>query len=125
MFLGKFGDSDRAARALRLAYDEAAPTLIKPSSEDWGEICLVALPPGEAGEPFHHVARKALTKREIDLAPSTNEILLQREYTRLPLTAVPQSGPLAENAYTQALYANAAPPHTRTDVGEWADIAAD
>jgi eukaryotic-like serine/threonine-protein kinase len=125
MFLGKFGDPDRAARALRLAYDEAAPTLIKPSSEDWGEVCLLALPPGEAGEPFHHVSRKALTKREIDLAPSANEILLQREYTRLPLTAVPQSGPLAENAYTQALYANAAPPHTRTDVGEWAEIAAD
>jgi hypothetical protein len=125
MFLSKFGDADRSARALRLAYDEAAPALIKPGLGDWGETCLLALPPGDKGERFHESARKVITSAELHLAPSSDEILLQREYTRLPLTAVPQSGPLAENAYTQAMYANAAPPHTRTDIGDWAEIGND
>jgi hypothetical protein len=122
MFLAKFGDADKSARALRVAYDDAAPAIVKPSHAERGEVCLLALPPGESGEPFHHVARKALTGRDVTLAASVDEILVHREFTRLPLTDLPQLGPLAENAYTQALYSNQSPPHSRSDVGQWFDV---
>ena len=74
------------------------------------------------GEAIRHIAEKALPAPPSSYFASADEVLLYREYTHVPLSALPQLGPLAEDAYKAAIDAQAASPHTRSDVPAWQDV---
>jgi hypothetical protein len=48
--------------------------------------------------------------------------MVYREYAHVPLTALPQLGPLAEEAYKALLESQATSPHSRSDVPSWQDV---
>jgi serine/threonine protein kinase len=121
MFFARYPEARTATLALKKAYDEAAPPGVSPTLAV-AEACILGVPSLEQSNDFHQIMAHITGEDEIELAVSQDEIVVHREQTRLPLTSVPQSGPLAEDAYTAAQGGGQNPPHSRIDVGQWFDI---
>jgi hypothetical protein len=121
MFFAKYNDAETSVRAVKYIYDRAMPPVQsnRPVSK---EVCIVAVPEGEQNPTFQQVARSALQGRMIDFTTSAEEILVYREWPRVPLITLPQLSPLAEDAYNQMQQASPGSPHTRNDMGRWFDI---
>lgn len=122
MFVEKYRQTSAAVQAVQQAYNEALPSLLRAGAYRGPELCILGVPSGEDGEAFHPVARQALPRVDPVLAVSTDEILIYREYSKLPLSLLPQLGPLAVDAYKQQFGPNLISPHTRSDIPRWADL---
>ncbi len=121
MFFARFGDVDAATVAIKQIHEQAAPP-VRNSRPIAQEICVLALPEGEYQQTFQQIARQALPGKVLDFVPSSDEVLIYREWPRVPLTALPQLSPHAEDAYTQMLSSGQGTPHTRNDIVKWFDI---
>jgi len=121
MFFARFADADTAVRAVKYIHEQAVPpvTTGRPVSK---EICVVAMPDGELNNAFQQVARQALPGKVLDFTTSAEEVLVYREWPQLPLTALPQLGPMAEDAYNQMQQSGQGSAHARGDVGQWSEI---
>jgi serine/threonine protein kinase len=121
MFLNQYPDNDEAAVALGDFFEEAAPEL-PPSVVTSGqegqptELCVLAVPPGSYGERLRSLAADALPDVELQTATGDEDVLVYRECVNLPLTELPQLGPLAMDAYRQMSNAEHFTPHCRCDV---------
>jgi hypothetical protein len=121
MFAARFPDDAAAEQALQWVYEQAAPP-IKLFGPERAETVILGGPDGEAGERFRELAENALPVKPADCVPSDDEIQIYREYAHVPLNALPQLGPLAEEAYNAALDGQGASPHSRCDVATWEDV---
>jgi eukaryotic-like serine/threonine-protein kinase len=121
MFQARFPSKKAAAQAMLSLYEHAAPPL-KLFGPERAETVLVAGPDGEAGESVLKCAQDSLPTPPAAYVTSADEVLVYREYAHVPLTALPQLGPLAEDAYKAAMAAQATSPHTRLDVPTWQDV---
>jgi len=121
MFFGRFPDNDGAMKAVKHIHDQAdSPSKTgRPVSQ---EICALAVPEGEKQEAFEQIARQSLPGKVLDFVPSSEEILVYREWPKFPLSALSQVSPQAEDTYNQLQQTSQGNPHTRTDVREWFDI---
>jgi hypothetical protein len=86
------------------------------------ETVILAGPDGEAAGQFQDLGDAALPNAPAAYVTSPDEVLVYREYAHVPLTALPQLGPLAEEAYKAAGEAQGASPHSRADVPTWQDV---
>jgi serine/threonine protein kinase len=124
MFLEHYRDEEAAAGEIVSYFEEAAPELSSdrlkgnpfPTEPDGAELCVLATPVGEAGNRFQELARQALPGTDLQMANSPDDILLYRERVNLPLAALEQLGPLAQEAYRQMSATEHFTPHTRIDV---------
>jgi serine/threonine protein kinase len=121
MFLQQHPDDAQAAAALADFFDKAAPKLPSPivpplQGEGAAQLCVLAAPAGPAGEHLQALAAQALPDVEWQAASSAEDILLYRERVNLPLSELPQLGPLAQDAYRQMNNAEHFTPHCRCDV---------
>jgi hypothetical protein len=113
MFLAQRGDGPDALKLLAEGYDSAAPAL--KLDRPTREVALLAAPPGPDGDQLRRLAAQACPGAEFRPAPLTDDLMLYREYPRVELTALPQLGPQARDAYESQLAAGAQP-HARADV---------
>ncbi len=100
---------------METAYEEAAPDL----SGRGGEVCLLVVPTGPAGERIRDLARRTLTDVSVIAVVGGDDILFYREAVQLSLDDLEQMGPKGQEAYRLLKAAESFTPHTRTDVSEW------
>jgi eukaryotic-like serine/threonine-protein kinase len=121
MFQARFPDAGAAEKALLALYEHASPPL-KLFGPERAETVLLVGPDGDAGESIRQVAGRALPTPPANYITSADEVLIYREFAHVPLTALPQLGPLAEGAYKAALESQNSNPHSRLDVPTWQDV---
>jgi hypothetical protein len=118
MFLAQHPREDDAEQAIGDYFEEAAPALKGGRTAQQAELCILAAPPGPAGERFRDLARAAMADKELTPAASSADIVFYRE-VQLSLTALEQLGPLAQEAYQQIAAAQHCSPHSRADITDW------
>jgi hypothetical protein len=116
LFLEQNPDAERAEGEVDGYFGEAAPELSPGRTSRLCEVCLLATPPGPAGDKFREVARQAMPETDFQTAPCTDDVIIYREVTHLPLAELEQLGPLGQDAYRQMSSAENFTPHSRTDV---------
>jgi serine/threonine protein kinase len=112
LFFAEHAEEDTAEEAIAAAYEEAAPELVARG----GEVCLLAVPPGPAGERFRDLARRALPDVPLVAVTGGDDLLFYREVTRVALADLGQLGPIAREAYAQLTRREHFTPHSRTDI---------
>jgi serine/threonine protein kinase len=123
MFQAKFGDRGAATQAVQALYDQASPPL-RLFGPERAETVLLGGPGGAAGERLQEVAVRTLPVPPAGYVPSSDEVFVYREYADIPLGALPQLGPVGEDAYNAALDGQGTSPHIRRDVATWQDVDA-
>jgi hypothetical protein len=121
MFYARFSDKTSATQALQTLYDQALPPL-KLFGSERSEIFVLTGPEGETGKDIQKLADRYLPAKPNARVASSDEVAIYREFTHVPLTALPQLGPIAEDAYNAALETQGSSPHCRTDVPAWQDV---
>lgn len=116
MFWEQNPDAEQSADELRSFFDEACPELSNERRGQGSELCVLATPSGPAGDRLRELAGQALSDIEWHSATGDEDILLYRERINLPLSDLPQLGPLAQDAYRQMSAAEHFTPHCRCDV---------
>jgi hypothetical protein len=120
MFLKQHAEEANAVADLAGFFDEAAPQLpasaLSSNARQTAELCVLAAPPGPAGERLRELASQALPEVEWQTAPGDEDIVLYRERANLPLSDLPQLGALAQDAYRQMSAAEHFTPHCRCDI---------
>ena len=79
-------------------------------------FCVLAAPPGPAGDRFRALTQAALPDVEFAPTAGDDDILFYREVSHLPLAELEQLGPAGLDAYRQMSAAEDFTPHTRSDV---------
>lgn len=119
LFFEQHPDDDEAAAELDGFYQEASPEITMARSNHGGpplaEVCVLAVPEDEGGERLRRLFRQAAPDAELHPAASRDDVIIYRERNNVPLTALPQMGAEAHDAYLQMDAANVSP-HTRADV---------
>ncbi len=116
MFLEQHADDGQATEELAGFFDEAAPQLPGERRGDSAELCVLSAPSGPAGERLRGLVAQAVPDIEWQTAAGDEDILLYRERANLPLSELPQLGPLAQDAYRQMSSAEHFTPHCRCDI---------
>lgn len=102
---------------LRAHYAEAAP---KPAQNyEAQETSIVSVPGGDAGESLRNLLHAVVPGAYILTTDRSDEILFFREQGPLCMSHLEQLGTVAEEAYRQAMAADAAGLHTRADIPQW------
>jgi bacterioferritin (cytochrome b1) len=119
LFFEQHPDETEAEEELLGFYQEASPEITMARSNHGGapmaELCVLAAPEDEASGRLRKLMREAIPDREMHVAVTRDDVVIYRERNNIPLTALPQMGAEAHNAYLQMDTANVSP-HTRTDV---------
>jgi eukaryotic-like serine/threonine-protein kinase len=121
MLFTHFGGKHQAAAGLYKAYDEAMPKLVGNGPWSQKAIDVYVGPNGAGGDPIREIAAEILPEGTID-SQTFDEVVIYREFSEVPLVAVPQLGPLWSNAYQAFPDIHQATPHTRLDVTTWTDV---
>jgi serine/threonine protein kinase len=117
LFLDHFHADGEAVDALLTAFDEAAPDLAGlKSGQHRNEICVLAVPAGEAGDRIKALAKQALPDVAWTYCVSLDDILVYREAPQLPICELAQLGPMPQEAYRQMTSIEHFTPHTRIDI---------
>lgn len=124
MFAERFRTPQQAERAIEQAYQEAEPAWA--GSGPWvsSEVAVLACPGGASGEALRELARRAIPIAGLPVADSRDDLTIYREWTAVPLAALPHLGPAAAAAYAAMPDTNQCTPHARLDVTAWLDVDA-
>jgi len=124
MLTQRFGSNAAVAQAVLRAYYEAEPKLV--SGGMWEKNQLAML--GHPDEATEATVANALVQVMPQPPVGVNledEVMLYREYSGVPLSALPQFGPQWATAYQTAPEILQLDPHVRIDVTQWLDIDVD
>lgn len=117
LFLEHYATEEEAVDALLTAFDEAAPDLAGlKSGQHRNELCVLAVPAGEAGDRIKMLAKQALPDVAWTYSVSVDDIVIYREAPQLPISELAQLGPLPQEAYRQMTAIEHFTPHTRIDI---------
>ncbi|MBY0460942.1 MAG: hypothetical protein K2V38_26785, partial [Gemmataceae bacterium] len=124
MFAERFRAAQQAERALEQAYHEAEPAWVGNGPWIGSEVTVVACPDGDAGGSLRELARRAIPVNGLPLADSRDDLTIYREWSTVPLAALPHLGPAAAAAYAEMPETSQCPAHARLDVTVWLDADA-
>jgi hypothetical protein len=99
------------------AFAAAAPVLAAGSKGE--ELSILGAPDGPEESRFRHVARQALPVHHVIPTQCFDEVLIYRERALPDLTALPQFGAPAREAYRQMSAVEHFTPHCRSDIDTW------
>jgi eukaryotic-like serine/threonine-protein kinase len=116
LFLEQNPEPEQAAGEVEGFFTEAAPEMTPAKLSRVSEVCVVAAPPGPAGDQLRDVFRQALPETELHAAAGTDDVVIFRELVNLPLTELEQLGSQGQDAYRQMSSADNFTPHSRIDV---------
>ncbi len=108
------GSGPECLSVLEDAYLGACPSVV-PVSKVKVEATLLAAPDGPDGDRLRALVEDANPGVDFTPAALPDDVLVYREYPRLPIADLPQLGPAGESAYA-AVTATDFPPHARHDV---------
>ncbi len=126
MFAARYPSPSDAQRAMVHAYHDAAPKLL--GSGPWSKsgLTILGAPPETAGDDLRRFADDAFPEDDRTLyADTTDEVIVYREYSYVPLTALAQFGPAWVASYMSAQDTIQCTPHSRTDITEWVGVDSD
>ena len=115
IFLRYVGDEAQAKEMILKGIESAAPKIHSGDPDRDIETLVLAAPASEQGNHVLQLAVAACPKREFIPAPLDDDMLIFREFPRLPMPMLPQLGLLAREAYKQQLGSDHHP-HSRVDV---------
>jgi eukaryotic-like serine/threonine-protein kinase len=116
LFLEQHPDEEDAKNEASNFFDEAQPELAPGHAAGAPAVCVLAAPPGPAGDRFRKLTRDALPEVEVLSAAAEDDIFFYREAPNLPLSELEQLGAVGQDAYRQMSAAEDFTPHTRIDV---------
>jgi serine/threonine protein kinase len=116
LFFEHHADPEQAAGEVEGYYAEAAPELTPAKPSRLSEVCVVAAPPGPAGDKLRGLFRQALPETETHPATGGDDVVIFRELVNLPLSELELLGPVGQDAYRQMSSADNFTPHSRIDV---------
>jgi hypothetical protein len=121
MMRQKFGPPAGVAAALDKAFTAALPPAVGRGPWAQDEVCVFAAPAGAGGEPVAQLAAPLLPPTVL-MTHTPDEVVVYREWPRVPLAALDQFGPAWEAAYRAAPDTTQTTPHTRTDITCWLTV---
>jgi hypothetical protein len=124
MFAERFRTPQQAERAIEQAYQEAEPAWVGHGPWVGAELAVVACPGGASGEALRELARRAIPVAGLPITDSRDDLTVYREWTSVPLAALPHVGPAALAAYAALPEINQCTPHARLDVTQWLNVDA-
>jgi serine/threonine protein kinase len=117
LFQEHFRENEEAVDALLTAFDEAAPDLAGlKSGQHRDQLCVLAVPAGEAGDRIKALTKQALPDVAWTYSVSADDILIYREAPQLPISELAQLGPLPQESYRHMTAIEHFTPHTRIDI---------
>jgi hypothetical protein len=117
LFLRRYGDPQRAQKAVTRAFTFAEPPLEAPDApQDMAE--LLGVPVGPSCQHFLQLVAQNLPGANPTIAASPDDIIFYRERVTVPLKCLPNLGAAARSAYEQ-MFAQQVSPHTRIDIRQW------
>ncbi len=122
MFAERFRTPQQAERAIEQAYQEAEPAWAGNGPWAASEVSVLSCPGGTSGEALRELARRAIPIAALPITDSCDDLTIYREWTSVPLAALPHLGPAAAAAYDAIPDANQCSPHTRLDITAWFDV---
>lgn len=115
VFFQHFGGDDQAAhRALAAVVEDTMPHAATRSGAT-GEMFVLAVPKGQAGDRLFEMVEQALPGEQVIRAEAINEIVFRREFLSVPFTDLAPLGTAARDAYRNLLTSET-PPHSRCDI---------
>ena len=109
------GTGRECEETLSKMFDEALPTLFGAGMKPPLEATLLVAPEGPAGDRLRRLASDANPGVEFIPAISNDDIVMVREFPRMPLADLPQLDGECRAAY-QGMRSSEQSPHTRVDV---------
>jgi serine/threonine protein kinase len=125
MFAERFRTPQQAERAIEQAYQEAEPAWVGNGPWAGSEVAVLACPGGPSGEALRELARRAIPIAGLPITDSRDDLTIYREWTEVPLAALPHLGPAASAAYSALADVTQCSPHARLDVTQWTNPDAD
>jgi serine/threonine protein kinase len=117
LFLRRYGEPERAQRAITRAFTYAEPWLEVPDAPgDFAE--LLAVPLRESCHRFLQLVAENLPDANPTIAESPDDIVFYRERVAVPLKYLPHLGNAGYEPYRQ-LIEQQAPVHARHDIRQW------
>jgi hypothetical protein len=117
------GNGPDGQQVLADAFDHAKPSVAVATNPPPMEATLLAAPPGPSGDLIRQLAAEANPGIEFIPADLADDLVVFREYPRVPLADLPQLGPAAREAY-QGQAATGVSPHARADTPWLAPVRA-
>jgi serine/threonine protein kinase len=116
MFQEQHANEEQARGEIEGYHREAEPEMAADRRARIGEQCVLAVPPGPAGDAFRHLVAETTGEVELTVVPGAEEIVFYRERSNLKLADLELLGPLGQEAYRQMSAGENYTPHTRLDV---------
>jgi hypothetical protein len=117
LFLKRYGEPERAQKAVARAFAYAEPSLDVPDApNDFAE--LLAVPLRESCHRFLQLVAENLPDANPTIAESPDDIVFYRERVTVPLKHLPHLGSAGHEAYFQFLEQQT-PIHSRHDIRHW------
>jgi hypothetical protein len=119
MFAERFRTPQQAERAIEQAYQAAEPSWAGTGPWVATEVAVLACPGGTGGETLRELATRAIPVAGLPVVASRDDLTVYREWSDVPLAALPHFGPTAAAAYNSIPETTQCSPHARLDVTAW------
>jgi len=121
MLKQKYSSKGAFGQAIAKIYNDAEPKLVTGGMWTRSEVAVFGAPETEGGAAIVQQASSLLPKNST-VVPTTDEAVVYREYSNVPLAALPQLGPVWAAAYHGAADLTQTSPHVRLDITQWRQI---
>ncbi len=121
MLKQKYPSTSAFGQAIAKAFHEAEPKLVSGGLWARSEVAVFGAPAGDGGAPIAQQATPLFPPNTTVLS-ATDEAIFYREYSNVPLAALPQLGPVWSAAYHGAAELAQTSPHVRLDITQWRHI---
>ena len=121
MLKQKYTSKSAFGQAIAKTYREAEPKLVSGGMWARSEVAIFGAPAGAGGDAIAQQAAPLLPPNATVVA-ATDEAVFYREYSNVPLAALPQLGPVWSATYHCAADLFQTSPHVRLDITMWRQV---
>jgi len=121
MLKQKFPTKAAFGQAIVKKHSEAEPVIVSGGLWARSEVTVFGVPDGAGGAAIADQAKHILPQNATTLA-TADEAVFYREYSNVPLAALPQLGPTWSAAYHGAPETMQTSPHVRLDITQWRQV---
>ncbi len=121
MLKQKYPSKAAFGQAVVRKYSEAEPEIVSGGLWARSEVVIFGTPDGAGGAAIAEPAKHILPQNAVAIA-TADETVFYREYSNVPLAALPQLGPTWSAAYHGAPDTMQTSPHVRLDITQWRQV---
>lgn len=116
LFLAQYPEAEQLEHQLLDAFEEAMPEPVSRFTSEMKEHSILATPKGANSDYLRSMAEHCLKDLQGATPALGNELLIYREWSKLPILELEQLGAVGQEAYRQLLQLDHFTPHSRMDV---------